>query len=536
MCEKEKMILSARKSLATKVMVNSQIISETPEEQLRFISIDWLKAFLTRENCGPIDNRPIICEHGKLNLQVSELGKCITADSWTELQKQFGGGPELSMFDVCTECMKIYCHKKADELDSEGKRKAVVDYIKKTSSGRKGVNPEEGFWISSDWLKCWSENNEVGDFADMTRLISCPHGNLTPDEKCRKLIHVSAWSYISSLAKQPVTEFAGTTKPCTICQEEMDANKQIAEMFKKEKKAEKDKFSSLLKDPHPLEYTNYYLIDRVWYDMWKKWLNDSSQTDLPPFDSSVLLCQHKKIAYNPSDYLSKSSQVPISFVPVPESMWSDLVEKHGKKPKPTEIMFKLLKKSEPEFSVEVCYDCLFSQQEAESAERQNFASGKLTVCRLPGKFADKDAVLAAFTNAKENPPTTGGTKSRPKRAEPKNVTKTVEGVDSSWTVQGLKMHLFANYDGSLDCGMPEEQVLIIDGEILDDDKILSDYHVEKEKTVITLGVLKEAAQIEKESSSQDLAPEPVGFAGSRLVTTPLRSSTEFPAQPSATTQ
>jgi len=548
LCDVERKLVYDRRTLVTKVVLNPAVVAEIPKENMRFISTEWLKTFLTVDECGPINNKPLLCEHGQLSPNVRDFGKCITAEAWEMLHSRFGGDPPLSLYEVCPRCIKEYCRQRIAGIDADAKQRAVMDYIKKTSTGKNSVPPEAGYWISKDWLKCWADENEVGSYSEMTDLITCPHGNLTTDEKRRKLIDVSAWSYISSLAGKPVKEFVGTTEPCPECLKELNAQKVAEEKVREKRKSEKEEFAKVLVESHPLDYTSYYLLDRAWYDSWKKWLNSSSiGEELPPFDNSSLLCPHKKIAYDPSDYIKKKPTMACNFVPVPEKMWKALASIHGV-PKLSPIKFKLEEKKEPKFSCEVCWDCIIERQESASLERQNFTSGKLTICRLPGRYANSAEVLSSVLNPPKEEPENNrkGTRSRPATsAGPKRVSKAVEGVDSSWSVQGLKMHLLGNYEGSLDCGMPDEQVLIFEGQILDDEKALFDYHIEKDKSVIYLGVLKEpepsipvaaAASASASETAKKPPKKEEGFAGSRLLSSSgsyatCSSSCENPSRP-----
>ena len=180
----------------------------------------------------------------------------------------------------------------------------------------------------------------------------------------------------------------------------------------------------------------------------------------------------------------------------------------------------------------------------------SFAAGTLTLQRLPGHFGSADEVRNAVAAVPEN--SSGGGKVRrsarlAEKQRAKTVAQQIQGVDSAWTVQGLKMHLFANYDPVLDCGMPDAQVLVLDGTVLDDERTLESYCVRDGATTLTLGILspsigKAAAAAPaaapagatgggSSSGGESQRPLETGFAGSRL----LRASGPVvspPTQPS----
>jgi len=265
----------------------------------------------------------------------------------------------------------------------------------------------------------------------------------------------------------------------------MEANEQIALSAQKEKKADKEQFASVLKDPHPLYIGRYFIVEKTWYELWRDIMNDSKCTkEIPKFNNKVLLCPHGKMTYNPSEYVRKNSQKSCSFAAIPEDQWKDFKTKYAHPESPS-IELLLSKTDEPSFSCDVCWECLVKEQEKAHEERCTFSSGKVTIVRLPGRFSSPEEVLEYIKNeeeskeAEKNESVKKGTKSRPARSATatKSTSRTIEGVDSSWDIQGFKMHVFANYDGYLDCGMPEQHVLIFNGEIMDDDKHLSDYKV-----------------------------------------------------------
>jgi hypothetical protein len=77
------------------------------EWDFRWISTEWLRCWAdSKDPPGPIDNTPLLCEHNKLPPQSVPLMKRINKETWAELEKRHGGGPELSAGDGCEECIR----------------------------------------------------------------------------------------------------------------------------------------------------------------------------------------------------------------------------------------------------------------------------------------------------------------------------------------------------------------------------------------------------------------------------------------------
>ena len=561
----------ARRELADEVAVSSKRVADAPAEQLRFVSAEWLQRFMAREQCGPIDNSALLCAHGRLSpAAVAVCGKCVLPSAWERLAACFGGGPELTLCSsACLDCVREACRQRVDAQQAAAMRKAVVEHLRWQSSsssagggggGKKGkkkknkqaaakrarpVSPETGRWVSSEWLDCWCQTDQVRDYTQLTGLITCKHGELVPEASARRLVCAEVWAYFQSLAEAAgvaLREYPGSSATaCNQCAEERERDSAIASVAAKERADERKRFDALLRNAHQTELGEYYLIDKEWYSRWKRWLQSTAATDAAPekLDCRALLCPHSMVAYNPSDYVSSSSKSACKYAAVPASLWPALRDKYAV-PGTPEIKMTLVAKAEPELSCGTCWECMFKEEDEAEAARKKDVAGKLTLLRLPGTYPTPKAVLAAAQAASEQKDDskapqsdaaaaataeTGGRREgvrrsariaeQERRKQASRTTKhNVDGVDLGWSVHGLKMHIFATDDGSIDCGPPEKQVLVCNGQLLDDDKQLADCSLEFGKTVVVVGVLGSSST---EGQPSTAAAQERGFAGSRLV-------------------
>ena len=548
-------LIKARASLIGTVTQNSKTVSEIPRADLRFVATDWLVRFITREDCGPVDNTPLVCPHGQLSPVCHARAKCVHRDVWARLATQFGGGPELSLAHACRECLAAHCKELAARIVEQERRAAVVRQVEKERKAQKRMEPAQCYWISRAWVEQWlrAPAADAVDYTCMTAPITCEHGALAPDESARMLVSAAVWSYLASHAPLGTTlhEFGGTAGPCPRCVEEHAAFEAKTKSLREAKQKEQSQFKALLHSSHQTKVGKYHLVDVKWFVAWKQWLDNAKDlaTSVPRFNNAPLLCPHGKLAYNPCEYISENEQKPCPFAAVPDALWPALKAQHGE-PDTPDIELTLVVHQEPELSCGTCWECLFSDDGGGSCENVDspdsglsFASGTLTLRRLPGRFSSADEVVKAAPACTDSPNANApeDTKGKPRRSarlaekqKAKTVTQTIQGVDSSWTVQGLKMHIFANYDHVLDCGMPDEQVLVLDGTVLDDEHTLEAYSLRDGVSTLTLGILSPSIGQagSKPSSPSDVEPQrplETGFAGSRL----LRASGPFVPPPSS---
>ena len=553
-------LVKKRSTLVSAVTQNSQAVAGFPREELRFVATDWLTRFITREDCGAIANSALVCEHGKLSPACHALAKCVRADVWTRLAAQFGGGPELALADACPQCLAAHCRDVAARVRRESDRAAVVAQLDKERRAQQRLPRAQCYWISRAWVDQWLRAPDAVDYACLTAPITCAHGALSPDAAARMLVSAALWSYFVAQAPSGVRDFGGTTDACTRCAEEDAAREAETRDLREAKKREQGQFAGFLRHPHHTTAGRYHLVDFAWFCAWKGWLADTRGREPAPapFSNAALLCPHGMLAYNPCEYIAAHAQQPCPYAAVPDALWAPLCKLRGE-PGTPDIVLTLAVDKEPTLSCDTCWACLCRDDDesaaasaspaAESTEDQltSFASGTFTLQRLPGRFSSVDEVKnAAATSVSDAAATTAGAHNSSPREETtakgtdkprrsarlaekqrrertaKTVTQQIKGVDSSWTVQGLKMHLFANYDSVLDCGMPDEQVLVLpDGTVLDDARTLDSYRFRNGATTITLGILAPSIGSPSAGSASDAQrPLETGFAGSRL----LRSS------------
>lgn len=76
-------------------------------EECRFVTSEWLTTWANApptEAVPPIDNGPLLCQHNRLDPAAWSSAKRVSVVGWHELHSRHGGGPELSLGDLCEAC------------------------------------------------------------------------------------------------------------------------------------------------------------------------------------------------------------------------------------------------------------------------------------------------------------------------------------------------------------------------------------------------------------------------------------------------
>ena len=108
--------------------------------RLEFVHKDWLRDWMKEGIPKPdtyrkvIDNRSLLCQHGKICLSKIPDLKCTTADLAAETWNRYDRNPQLTNDDLCRQCVKekIISVKRGHQIQEDGK--SIQDNLKKRIS------------------------------------------------------------------------------------------------------------------------------------------------------------------------------------------------------------------------------------------------------------------------------------------------------------------------------------------------------------------------------------------------------------------
>eukprot|EP00890_Picochlorum_soloecismus_P003755 jgi/Picsp_1/4380/NSC_01886-R1_ubiquitin carboxyl-terminal hydrolase 26-like len=178
-----------------------------------FIVNSWLQAWADAEpkdRIQAIDNKPLLCDHGKLDPSRIQASKRLAKHVWEYLVQAHGGGPELQLKDLCYVCLKEQLDSIVAAEDMVVNREKFLEICNgievddsKVSLESCGmhVNYSDGYFVGRHWLRGWKNRKglSMGNTSPTASLL-CPHGGLQPDipdrPSRRVLIPAEFWQYL----------------------------------------------------------------------------------------------------------------------------------------------------------------------------------------------------------------------------------------------------------------------------------------------------------------------------------------------------
>ena len=184
------------------------------DEYGRYILSSWLQTWADAEpkdKILPIDNKPLLCHHGKLDPSKIQASKRVSLVSWHNLESLCGGGPELSLKHLCPSCLLDQIESVIVAEDVAINRERFLEYCDALDIDSKGTkfaydkdeesNVSNGYFVGKQWLRLWKNRKGTSmGTTSPTFSLTCPHGQLVPDHPSksskRLLIPEDFWSYL----------------------------------------------------------------------------------------------------------------------------------------------------------------------------------------------------------------------------------------------------------------------------------------------------------------------------------------------------
>ena len=124
-----------------------------------FIFSSWLQTWADAqpgEVLESIDNKPLLCNHGKLDPSRIQASKRISKHAWEHLQSSYGGGPELTLEDICYRCLKDQLKAIIAAEDVAVNRQKFLELSDQLDNGEAEhgvVNSSEGYYVGRQWFR-----------------------------------------------------------------------------------------------------------------------------------------------------------------------------------------------------------------------------------------------------------------------------------------------------------------------------------------------------------------------------------------------
>ncbi|KAB1204508.1 Ubiquitin carboxyl-terminal hydrolase 26 [Morella rubra] len=270
------------------------VLSEAPvrsiQEPFFWISMEWLRQWADNVTPPVLDNSTIQCLHGKVPLSKVSSMKRLSAKAWDMIHSKHGGGPALSNYDYCMDCLvdgarTLVCG------DSYRDRRTVMKQI--ANEVVQGNCEDGAYYVSKAWLQQWLKRKilDAPSEADAgpTVSIKCPHGQLMPDQATgakRVLVPENLWLFLyeDAVSVKPddplgCATFPSDARECSHCSDELSEVAVMEDSLRVVKLKQRLNHEKLAmgKSIPLLPHCKNYLVPSSWLLKWKDYINASGK-------------------------------------------------------------------------------------------------------------------------------------------------------------------------------------------------------------------------------------------------------------------
>ncbi|GAB2276164.1 Ubiquitin carboxyl-terminal hydrolase 26, partial [Dionaea muscipula] len=322
------------------------VLSEAPvlsfEGPSFWISTDWLRQWADTVAPPILDNSSIKCLHGKVPVLKVGSMKQLSSEAWTRLYSKYGGGPCLQNSDYCIDCLLDVARETVSANSYRDTRASMKELADAALAG-KGLDGSL-YYVSRTWLQQWVRR-KISDYpceadAEPTALITCPHGQLMPEQAAgakRVLIPEVLWLFLyesASLLVAQGKEDDHSTKPevhlncptfpsdaeaCPECSIELTEVACLEDTLREVKLKQRQNHEKLaLGKSLPLSFdSKYYLLPTSWLSKWRNYVNTSGKNisssvkpeSLDAVIDSLLCGKHSRLLDRPHSLTSKRGMI-----------------------------------------------------------------------------------------------------------------------------------------------------------------------------------------------------------------------------------
>ncbi|XP_047161205.1 ubiquitin carboxyl-terminal hydrolase 26-like isoform X2 [Vigna umbellata] len=297
-----------------------------PQEQPYFwICSEWLRQWADSIVPTVLDNTPIQCSHGKVPVSKVTSMKRLSSKAWDKLLTKYGGGPTLSHNDCCWDCLIEGAHNVVSADSYRDQRESLKQFARAFVNG----NHEDGmYYVSRPWLQQWLKR-KVGDApseadAGPTTSISCPHGQLKPDQAVgakRLLVPEGFWFFLykDSITVKPddplgCRAFPVGSSECLQCCDEISkeaCSEDSMRLVKQMQRQNHEKLSVGKSMPLSL-HCKYFLVPSSWILQWRNYLavkNSDTPETLDGVIDSLMCEKHSQLVQRPPELICRRGTI-----------------------------------------------------------------------------------------------------------------------------------------------------------------------------------------------------------------------------------
>ncbi|OIW03067.1 hypothetical protein TanjilG_19347 [Lupinus angustifolius] len=468
------------------------VLAEAPvkplEQPFFWIYSDWLRQWADNIVPTALDNTSIQCSHGKVPVSKVTSMKRLSSKAWDKLFSKYGGGPKLSHDDHCWDCLIDGAQNVVSADTYRGQRESLKQLARDILDG----NCQDGkYYVSRQWLLQWWKRKvlDAPSEADAgpTTAISCPHGQLMPEQAAgakRVLVPEGFWSFlyedaISVQLDDPLDcpTFPLDSRECSQCCNELSEVTCLEDSLRLVKQRHRQNHEKLfLGKSMPLSlHCKYFLVPSSWISKWRNYINPTvKNSDKPETLDAVidsLMCEkHSQLVERPPELVFRRNTISTresaagGLTIIFENDWKLLCEEWGgTETKGISAIIVDINESENSLAgsckempicedqldngsgngqvviktfPEVCESCIGERESCELMRKLNYCNEEISIILVHGKEVPK-SILEASKGFVETDRRVS------KRARKiKNGSSTSLKVSASTTIYQLKMMIW----------------------------------------------------------------------------------------------
>ncbi|RDX67238.1 Ubiquitin carboxyl-terminal hydrolase 26 [Mucuna pruriens] len=270
--------------------------------------------------CSPLDNTAIQCSHGKVPVSKVSSMKRLSAKAWDTLFSKYGGGPALSHDNHCCDCL-IHGAMTVVSADTYRDRRESMKPLARDILNGNCIDGKLQQWWKRKVLDAPSEAD-----AGPTAAISCPHGQLMPEQAPgakRVLIPESFWLFLyeDAVSVKPDDPLGGPTFSsdsvvCSQCSNELSEVACLEDSLRLVKQRQRQNHEKLFQAKSmPLSlHCKYFLVPSSWISKWRNYISPTLKSSDKPesLDGVIgsLLCEkHSQLVERPPELVFRRGAI-----------------------------------------------------------------------------------------------------------------------------------------------------------------------------------------------------------------------------------
>uniref|UniRef100_A0A6B2KY63 ubiquitinyl hydrolase 1 n=1 Tax=Arcella intermedia TaxID=1963864 RepID=A0A6B2KY63_9EUKA len=368
-----------------------------------WINADWLRRWLLKEsNLGKINNEVLYCEHKKLTTNIYLL-KRIRGEAWKKLVEQYGGGPEfVDEKSFCTKCIEKNVKQLKLQFEFKSSKKEIEDKIHDTYMGYHFYGQKKYYILASwfeEWKKCESPEQLKKLKGNFTDHIRCEHGNLTTNSELLKAVPLEVYNYFKAHFPHKFVEMSTDDQSCKSCKELEENLKDIKYRQDQTRREQKHNLSTVNRFQYGVRV--FYLLSKKWYEQWKAWVEQDSDTEPIKIDNSDLFCKHHKCNFILSEQLDKQPSQR-KFVIIEDYTWNKFSKYYEHVEGKIEVFIHKQKSTltidEYDIIPESCATCASEAEISEKKAASLFQQKPLRVKNEISWSREEKEIICSYTN------------------------------------------------------------------------------------------------------------------------------------------